>query len=139
MMSQQMNFFLLVYSPLIVNLAFVLVPSYCKSDIYSFSKIIFFASFSPQVSHIECVSKEEAEDFVEDDSTHGWWDWVTIECFLLVYGMIHFSYANSSAVNVLDWKEELCANKAISDWTRGRQARCPCGKQQTSKWPLNIL
>ncbi len=24
-----------------------------------------------QVSHIECVLKDEAEDFVEDDTTHG--------------------------------------------------------------------
>ncbi|KAK3095501.1 hypothetical protein FSP39_015420 [Pinctada imbricata] len=27
--------------------------------------------FRNKVSHIECVSKEEAEDFVEDDTTHG--------------------------------------------------------------------
>ncbi|XP_060076543.1 structural maintenance of chromosomes protein 3-like [Ylistrum balloti] len=27
--------------------------------------------FRNKVSHIECVSREEAEDFVEDDSTHG--------------------------------------------------------------------
>lgn len=28
--------------------------------------------FSLQVSHIDCVTREEAHDFVEDDQTHGW-------------------------------------------------------------------
>ena len=33
---------------------------------------MFSQFLCPQVSHVECVSREEARDFVEDDNTHTW-------------------------------------------------------------------
>ena len=43
-----------------------------RSNIWCVSVLFYWLYICTlQVSHIDCVSYEEAQDFVEDDTTHG--------------------------------------------------------------------
>ena len=47
----------------------------------SFGFIFILTSHFHQVSHVDCVTKEEAFDFVDDDATQGW-KWKLASLFL---------------------------------------------------------
>ena len=53
-----------------------------------------------QVSHVECVSQAEAQDFVEDDTTHGW----TSARRRLLYGLFQCYFVENM---------KLCSNCAF--------------------------
>ena len=67
-----------------------------------------------QVSHIDCVSYEEAQDFVEDDTTHGWTRGMNILHHLLTVGNLQ-SY---NTVQLFKWM------KYMMKWVRWLKWLC---------------
>ena len=43
-----------------------------RPELLEHSDKYYGVKFRNKVSHVECVTREEAYDFVEDDQTHGW-------------------------------------------------------------------
>lgn len=43
-----------------------------RPELLEHANKFYGVKFRNKVSHVECVSREEAYDFVEDDQTHGW-------------------------------------------------------------------